>query len=767
MKEGVFMIRRKSILPMILSTLLLVSNVPAFTAYAEAVNQSAPVCSRLQGSDRYATSLAICQSGWSHADNVIIATGTNFPDALSASALSKSKDAPIILAEKDGLSNDAIYELKRLGTAHAYIAGGTGVIGTSVENQLKNLNIDITRFGGTDRYDTSRQILQYMGVKNGVAIATGTNFPDALSIAPIASMKKMPVLLSTKSGLDNNMINYLWENSTPASYIIGGTGVLNDMGVPNSKRLCGSDRYGTNLSINNEFAADLNFNTVYLATGLDFPDALSGSALAAKNNAPVILTDRNSISQDTLNLLKSKNVKHVVILGGTGAVSQTVEDKINAALYVNITSISLNKTTDTLKIGDTDTLTATVSPSNASNSDVSWSSSNTSVAAVDSTGKVTAVSIGTAIITAATVDGDYKANCTVTVNPVNVTSVSLNKTSDALTVGGTDTLIATVSPENATNKNVNWASSDTSVATVNSTGLVTAKSEGTTIITVTTVDGGLKSSCTVTVGPVKVTSVSLNKTTDKLVVGNTEQVTAIVSPSNATNQNVNWTSSDTSVATVDSTGMVTAKSEGTAIITVTTQDGGFAATLTLTVEKLKIESIDDINADVYQWDSYTLPDKVIVNLNNGAKEYRPVVWNSAVVDTSVVGKEVYQGTVDGYEGSVKLNLNVKSFQSDLLLTGRGYSMIGAYIYSYSITLTSNVPKNINVDKVELYINGNLRNTFTKDELTANNIPTVITPNSQWGFGVSFNIGVTTTNSYFIVYINNNGHDIPCTYPMTV
>jgi cell wall-associated NlpC family hydrolase/putative cell wall-binding protein len=336
------MLKRKKNLIIALSTLLLLQNFPLITAFAEPINYGSVITSRLAGADRYATSIAISKSGWNHATNVIISTGSNFPDALSASALSKSKDAPIILISKDSLSSDAIVELKRLGISNAYLIGGTGVISNSVENQLKSLNISIIRFDGIDRYDTSTKIANYMGVNNGIVVATGADFPDALSVAPIAAMKSMPILLSKKSGLDPNMSAFIKGKNIPISYIIGGTGALEssiDTSLPNSKRLSGNDRFGTNLNINNQFASDLSFDTVYLATGLDFPDALSGSALAAKKNAPIILTDKDTISTDILNLMKNNNVKHVVILGGTGVVSQDVEDNVVVRLNTDLAYI--------------------------------------------------------------------------------------------------------------------------------------------------------------------------------------------------------------------------------------------------------------------------------------------------------------------------------------------------------------------------------------------------------------------------------------------
>ena len=171
---------------------------------------------------------------------------------------------------------------------------------------------------------------------------------------------------------------------------------------------------------------------------------------------------------------------------------------------------------------------------------------------------------------------------------VDVTGVSLNKTTTSIQVGASEQLTATIEPNNATNKAVNWSSNPTSVATVDNSGNVTAVAEGTATITVTTQDGNKTATCTVTVtpassDPVAVTGVSLNKTSTTLTVGGSETLTASVQPSNATNKAVNWSSNPTSVATVDSNGKVTAVAEGTATITVTTQDGNKTATCTVTV----------------------------------------------------------------------------------------------------------------------------------------------------------------------------------------
>ena len=184
--------------------------------------------------------------------------------------------------------------------------------------------------------------------------------------------------------------------------------------------------------------------------------------------------------------------------GGTLTQNGTVTGDVT----YKVTGVSLSPTTLTLDVGASSTLTATITPDNASNKSINWESGNTGVATVDTSGKVTAVAQGTTTITATAADGSGKsAECSVTVKEaanVPVESVSLDKTSLGLTEGETTQLTATVEPEDASNKNVTWESSNTNVATVNN-GEVTAVSAGTATITVTTVDGGKTDTCTVTV----------------------------------------------------------------------------------------------------------------------------------------------------------------------------------------------------------------------------------------------------------------------------
>ncbi|MBQ0026342.1 MAG: Ig-like domain-containing protein [Lachnospiraceae bacterium] len=294
---------------------------------------------------------------------------------------------------------------------------------------------------------------------------------------------------------------------------------------------------------------------------------------------------------------------------GTATITATTADGSNRTATCTVTvqrivaatGVTLNKTTTVIYAGSTEKLTATVTPSDASNKNVTWKSSNESVATVSSDGTVTAVAAGTATITVTTADGGYTATCTVTVTNVAVTGVTLNKTALKLNVGSSETLTTTIAPSNASNKKVTWSSDKTSVATVSSDGKVTGVAAGEATITAKTADGGFTATCKVTVSTVAVTGVSIDKSSTTIYVGKTDKLKAVFTPSNATNKNVTWSSSDPAVATVSSDGTVTAVAEGTATITVKTSDGGKTATSTVTVKPETTGTYNITNVGDIDW----------------------------------------------------------------------------------------------------------------------------------------------------------------------
>jgi len=252
--------------------------------------------------------------------------------------------------------------------------------------------------------------------------------------------------------------------------------------------------------------ANVSLNKTTDILGVGGTDTLEPAILptnAAYKNVIWTSSDATIANVDTTGKVTALKVGTATITATSVNESKTATCKVIVNPSVNVTSVSLNKTTDTLTVGGTDTLTATILPTNATSDTVTWATSDTTIAKVDATGNVTAIEVGTATITATTTDGGKTDTCKVIVNPavsvVPVTAVSLNKTTDGLTIGDIDMLTAIISPVTATNKIVTWTTSDTTIAKVDATGKVTGINIGTATITATSVDGSKMATCNVTV----------------------------------------------------------------------------------------------------------------------------------------------------------------------------------------------------------------------------------------------------------------------------
>ena len=279
-----------------------------------------------------------------------------------------------------------------------------------------------------------------------------------------------------------------------------------------------------------------------------------------------------------------------ILLFATGVIALaisafTVASCVRPAAEIAVTGVTVSQPSLSLEEGETATISYTIQPKDATTPDVSFSSSDTSVATVSNTGIVTAVAPGTATITVKTKDGGFTATVTITVKAktVAVTGISLDKTELTLKSGEKATLTATITPANATDKSVTWTSSDPPVVAIDN-GEILAGKPGTATITVKTKDGGKTATCKVTVesGDVAVTGVSLDKTELTLKSGEKATLTATVTPEDATDKTVTWTTSDAAVVAVDK-GEVLAGKPGKATITVKTNDGGKTATCKVTV----------------------------------------------------------------------------------------------------------------------------------------------------------------------------------------
>ena len=347
-------------------------------------------------------------------------------------------------------------------------------------------------------------------------------------------------------------------------------------------------------------------------------------------------------------------VVHPVGSGTASIIAASAQDSSKTArctvtVPVKVKGIALSKTAITLKLGSgTASISPVVTPTNAAVKTVTWSSSDATIATVSKSGVVSSVAVGTATITATTTDGGITATCNVTViQPV--TKVSLDNSKLIVKLGGSDaTLNATISPDNATLKDVKWTSSNTKVATVGADGTVHPVASGSAIITAVSAQDSTKTAkCTVTV-PVNVTGITVSKSSITLKLGlGTASITSTIKPGNATVRTVTWSSSDTNIATVSATGTVKPVGAGKVTITATTTDGGLSATCDVTV----IQPVTGITLDHSSISAKVGDNDITLNatINPTDASVKDVTWSSsnsgvATVSTDGIVHIIAKGT---------------------------------------------------------------------------------------------------------------------------
>lgn len=343
--------------------------------------------------------------------------------------------------------------------------------------------------------------------------------------------------------------------------------------------------YENSIDPNEVASISLNKSTLTMVTG--DVETLTATVL------PTTALDRDVEWSSTNTAAATVDQNGVVTAVGPGnatIIAKTVDGGLTATCKVSVVTLAQEITFDCTELeiynGESYTLQATVLPEDTSNKSLSWASSNTAVATVDENGTITPVKAGTTTITATSMDGTgIKCSCQVTVLQ-HSESITLDAESAFLHIGDKKQLTATILPADASNQKVVWSSSDDTIASVDQEGLVTALKVGKVQITATAEEGALKAVCEVEVAMLHVESVTLDQTSVTLLAGETQQLTATISPTDATNKNIAWSSSDSAVASVDQTGLVTAHQTGTTQITVTTEDGGYTATCEVTVYTL-------------------------------------------------------------------------------------------------------------------------------------------------------------------------------------
>ena len=301
----------------ILSSVMLASAPLSVIVHADSA-----VDAVIAGQNRYETSVKVSQKAFKSSDYVIIASGDNFPDALSGGVLSGYLKAPILLSSRNSLSDSVKSEIQRLSPKKIYILGGENSISHSIESDLQK-KYSVSRISGKDRYETSRHIaleLQKLGIGENYAIASGNNFADALSASPAMAKNKMPLVLVNP----NKSLN---EDSSKIKYVFGGKNSIS-FDVPNAKRIAGKDRYETAVKVSEEFGKDKK--SFILASGEKYQDALSAAALSVITDSPILLTERNRLPESLSTFIGKNNFKFTVV-GGKNSVNPSIIGKSDHA----------------------------------------------------------------------------------------------------------------------------------------------------------------------------------------------------------------------------------------------------------------------------------------------------------------------------------------------------------------------------------------------------------------------------------------------------
>ena len=312
----------------------------AAVSYARSNGIRYTVLDRLAGKNRYETAVKISQASFKSTGYVVLASGKDYADALAGVPLAWAYSCPILLTDKKTLPAETLAEIKRLGANNVIILGGTGAVSENVENVLRSNNLTTKRIAGKTRFETAVEISKELGKRQRKAnseifFVYGHGFADALSVSSIAANNCASIIYLNKNGeIDKATKEYLAsiKGTVKKAYVIGGEGVIsnemmnkaaNACGLTKATRIAGKNRYETCTKVNEAFADILTGETMLIAKGTDFPDALAGGVYAAMKNSPVLLAD-GSLTDVHKKYLEKQKVTDIYALGGKAAVPDSI-----------------------------------------------------------------------------------------------------------------------------------------------------------------------------------------------------------------------------------------------------------------------------------------------------------------------------------------------------------------------------------------------------------------------------------------------------------
>jgi putative cell wall-binding protein len=305
---------------------------------------------RSSASDRYGTAVTVSRESFDAADAVILATGADYPDALSAAGLAGSYGAPLLLTRPTDLPTVVRDEIVRLGATKVVIVGGMMAVSDSVKNAVDALSgVSVERIAGADRYATAAQVARTIAVREGgmpkAYVVRGDDFPDALACSPFAFNDAMPILLTRSASLPEVTQEVIEDLGVADVVIAGGVAAVSDsvknaidgLGGVAVERIAGLNRYETAAAVA-EHGVDHGWGSwgyVGIATGLNFPDALVGGVACGNRGGVLLMTDPGYVSGATRAtiLLHASSILRIDIFGGTNVVSSAVAEDLGTLLW--------------------------------------------------------------------------------------------------------------------------------------------------------------------------------------------------------------------------------------------------------------------------------------------------------------------------------------------------------------------------------------------------------------------------------------------------
>lgn len=301
---------------------------------------------RVFGQDRFQTAVRVSEDAFPYAgvQLALVANGLNFPDALASAAAGGAFGGPVLLTAPTAVSNAVVEELHALQPDWVFVSGGTASVSNSVLATVSGAaTAGSDRLAGQSRYGTAAVVSTLWEPNDTVFLASGMNYPDALAGAAAAGYEGAPVLLTARDSLPAETAEALAYHAPTRIVVLGGTGSVSTTAANQAKaaagtnpvveRLSGVDRYQTAIAISKDtFPESPRVPVVYVASGAGFADALSGAAAAGNLGGPMLLTPYGSAPAAVLAEIDRLDPVRVVVLGGPGAVSDTVVAQIEAAL---------------------------------------------------------------------------------------------------------------------------------------------------------------------------------------------------------------------------------------------------------------------------------------------------------------------------------------------------------------------------------------------------------------------------------------------------